>query len=328
MIYNIKSLVIRAIALIAGIIIILLLVFYAGVDNFFDRLIQANIWWVIASAIIYFTSWIFRTDRLSRLVRHAGKHIDSLSLFKFYISGFALNVLLPAKLGDIATIGFLRMNGISIGKSTAIIVQTRILDVIALITISMPLIALLTFGSTPAWLEISLMVSLFIVIFPIGIVTLDKQKQCKRFIKQIGSLLANDIWHKIFDKIADTYEGYHDILSDRKLLVITLILSIIIWLIDGLTCYVVSISVGANVAIMTCIFAVIVANIGKSVPATPGSIGVYEVMLAAIMVLMGVSPEISIIIAIIDHLIKNLVTMIIGLPMMLDIGAGITTSKV
>jgi len=56
-----------------------------------------------------------------------GKNIGIFDLFKLYISGYALNVMLPAKLGDVATVGYLKMKGVHIGRSAAIILQTRIL---------------------------------------------------------------------------------------------------------------------------------------------------------------------------------------------------------
>jgi len=127
-----KSWAYRIIAFIAGIGILLALIYHAGFERFLDIVLQTSPYWIAVAVIIYAASWIFRTWRLERFTTHAGKNIKISDLFKLYISGYALNVILPAKLGDAATVGYLKMKGINVGRSAAIILQTRILDVLAL----------------------------------------------------------------------------------------------------------------------------------------------------------------------------------------------------
>jgi hypothetical protein len=61
------------------------------------------------------------------------------------------------------------------------------------------------------------------------------------------------------------------------------------------------------------VLAIVIGNLVKAVPITPGGIGTYEISLAIIFGLAGVSPAISTLIAVIDHLIKNLVTLAGGI---------------
>ena len=119
----------RVIASLAGIAILLLLVYYAGFEKFFRIIIHTSPYWIIVSVIIYAISWIFRVQRLKRFTMDAGEKIEFFELFKLLISGYTLNILLPARLGDVATIFYLKMKKIAIGKSTAIIFQLRILVV-------------------------------------------------------------------------------------------------------------------------------------------------------------------------------------------------------
>jgi len=124
------------------------------------------------------------------------------------------------------------------------------------------------------------------------------------------------------EKTKDAYEGYHEIVLNKNLLAASILLSLMIWLFDGLTCYVVSIAVGAQISIIVVVLAVSIGNVGKSAPATPGAIGVYETVLAAVLVLFGVSFDLAIVIAILDHAIKNLFTLAIGVPATAGIGVG------
>jgi uncharacterized membrane protein YbhN (UPF0104 family) len=58
------------------------------------------------------------------------------------------------------------------------------------------------------------------------------------------------------------------------------------------------------------VLAIVIGNLVKAVPITPGGIGTYEATIRVIFVtLAGVDPAVASLIAITDHLIKNLVTL-------------------
>jgi len=97
-----------------------------------------------------------------------------------------------------------------------------------------------------------------------------------------------------------------------------------IWLFEALTCYTASIAIGAQISIIAVIFAVSIANVGKRAPATPGAIGIYEGILVAILFLFGISFDVAIVIAILDHAIKNLFILVIGVPAITSIGLKMT----
>jgi uncharacterized protein (TIRG00374 family) len=68
-----------------------------------------------------------------------------------------------------------------------------------------------------------------------------------------------------------------------------------------------------NIPFAIIVLAIVIGNLVKAVPLTPGGIGTYELSLAITFGLAGVSPAIATLIAVIDHLIKNLVTLIGGI---------------
>ena len=317
-----KSWAYRIIAFIIGIGILLALIYQAGFERFLDIILQTSPYWIATAVIVYAASWIFRTWRLERFTTHAGKNIRIFDLFKLYISGYALNVILPAKLGDAATVGYLKMKGINIGRSAAIILQTRILDVLALILLSIPALILFSEKAAPNWIRTTIFICLFLVAVPIGIVVIDKNKVFSSLLEKLGNKSSHKFLKLAVEKTKDAYEGYHEIVLNKNLLAASILLSLMIWLFDGLTCYVVSIAVGAQISIIVVILAVSIGNVGKSAPATPGAIGVYETVLAAVLVLFGVSFDLAIVIAILDHAIKNLFTLAIGVPATAGIGVG------
>lgn len=317
-----KSWIYRIIAFIIGIGILLALIHHAGFERFSDIVLQTSPYWIATAVIIYAASWIFRTWRLELFTTHAGENIRIFDLFKLYISGYALNVILPAKLGDVATVGYLKMKGINIGRSAAIILQTRILDVLALILLSIPAFVLFFEKGAPGWIRTTIFICILFVAVPIGIVILDKNKIFSGLLDKLGNKFSHKFLKLAVEKTRDAYEGYHEIVLNKKLLAASILLSLMIWLFDGLTCYAVSIAVGTQIPIIVVILAVSLGNVGKSAPATPGAIGIYESILAAVLVLFGVSFDVAIVIAILDHAIKNLFTLVIGVPATADIGVG------
>jgi uncharacterized protein (TIRG00374 family) len=95
--------------------------------------------------------------------------------------------------------------------------------------------------------------------------------------------------------------------------------SLLIWGMDILTCYLVlkafpsaGINLSSTYMISLIFLAVAVGNIAKTFPITPGAIGTYEVALTAVFGLGGIKPEIAFTVTVVDHIIKNAITLIGG----------------
>ena len=86
-----------------------------------------------------------------------------------------------------------------------------------------------------------------------------------------------------------------------------------IWLLDILVCYAVVLMFQQQIPFAVVVLAVVIGNLVKAVPLTPGGVGTYELALAVTFGLAGVSPAVATLIAVIDHLIKNLITLAGGI---------------
>jgi len=88
--------------------------------------------------------------------------------------------------------------------------------------------------------------------------------------------------------------------------------SLLIWLVDVLVCFAVVLMFQEPVPFGVVVLAIVIGNLVKAVPITPGGIGTYELALALTLGLAGTPAATATLIAVIDHLIKNLVTLIGG----------------
>ena len=77
---------------------------------------------------------------------------------------------------------------------------------------------------------------------------------------------------------------------------------------------------GCTVAFPIIILAVVIGNLVKAIPITPGGIGTYELAVAVVLGIGGVPAASATLIAVIDHLIKNLVTVAGGIISLIVFG--------
>ena len=307
-------------ALVTGIGTLIALIYFVGFKRFLGVISQTSPYWIAASIVVYGTSWIFRTWRLKQFTTHAGKKIKIFDSFKLYISGYALNAILPARLGDAAIIGYLRMKGINIGRSAAIILQTRLLDIMALILLSVPALVLFSKQGGLVRITSATVFCILVLVIPACIVIFDKSNNLFGLLEKLENKFRHKLINLIIEKIKDAYEGYREIVRDKKLLTVSILLSLIVWLLEGLTCYMIAVAVGAQISVAAVILAVSMGNVGKSVPITPGGIGIYESILTAVLVSFGLLFDVAVVIAMMDHVIKKMFNLIVGVPATAGIG--------
>ncbi|WP_435335361.1 lysylphosphatidylglycerol synthase domain-containing protein [Haloarchaeobius sp. TZWWS8] len=108
--------------------------------------------------------------------------------------------------------------------------------------------------------------------------------------------------------------------------------SLLIWTFDVLTALVVmfALGIGTSMSAVTLVaiafFAVSVGNLAKVLPLSPGGIGLYEGAFTALVV--GLAPtvgvELAVAAAVVDHAVKNVVTVLGGLASMLLLNVSLT----
>ncbi len=293
-----------------SLIILLFLIFCGDVNRFIKVLSQVSVNSVIIMVIVYALSWIFRTIRLERTVASLGSKMPFKNLFKLNISGYALNVLLPVKIGDVARMLFLKAEGMEGDKAIASVIYIRLLDIISIIMLATPVLFIMTKESIPNWTIISVISCILIIVLIFVFLGIGRM-QClfdiieAKFTLKVtkGLLRVGKEVHRNLRNLLFKSSVYCDMFY-----------SILIWLLEALTCYVVALSLNAQVSPLLIIFGVSMANISKIVPATPGGIGIYEGIIVGIFAIGGIEYNKALVIAIVDHLIKNLFIVSIGIP--------------
>jgi uncharacterized protein (TIRG00374 family) len=108
--------------------------------------------------------------------------------------------------------------------------------------------------------------------------------------------------------------------------------SLLIWTLDVLTAFLVFLAfapgIGSGFLLGVCFFAVSVGNLAKVLPLSPGGVGLYEGAFTLLVVAAApaLPVPLALSVAIVDHAVKNVVTIVGGVASMLWLNVSLTTA--
>lgn len=268
-------------ASILAVALLILLAISTGVSNFVASVSTLNPEFVALASILYAFSFILRGFRFRYIVLKIGEK-SSLKTSTFAVSiGQTLNVITPARLGDVARAYVFKRFGVSYTTSLGATAVERFFDILSIAIIAT--LASLYLGTGKFEIVYAVVFAFLILLAIVGL---------SRTKNVIGTMMKKA---RIALNLKDSLP--------------LLFLSSTLWLSDILVCYLIALSFGISFA--TVALAVAVGNIVKAIPVTPGGIGTYELVITAIISFQN--PQSAFAIAFADHAIKNLVTVVLGI---------------
>ncbi len=284
------------------ILAILILFFIAsliGWEKIIDTLQTASPALIALSILIYLISWPLRGIRYQQILAQIGVREDLNFLVGCIAVSQSANVFLPARIGDVARAYLLKkMKNIPLITGFSSLAVERIFDILAIATIGgaamlglrgMLLDQRITDTLTIAGIAIVAVFGLLVLFLKLrrtigGVID--------RFIREIALVSTHP-----------------------RAFVIVFTGSLLVWLVDTLTCFVIlnAFSETVSYSMIPIVFlAIAIGNLTKIFQITPGSIGPYEIALTSIFHLGGIDPAIGLVAAGFDHLVKNSVTLVLG----------------
>ncbi|MEN6394986.1 MAG: lysylphosphatidylglycerol synthase transmembrane domain-containing protein [Methanoregula sp.] len=208
-----------------------------------------------------------------------------------------VNLVVPARLGDFVRIFILKHDyKTTYSEGISSIVVERVFDVITVALLGA--VSIFFVLHVPGWFYTAIIVPLAIgFAFFVFLIFVGKLTTENKYFRYILTML---------DEIKRAS------LTLRSLVVLS-ITSLVIWMLDVLVCNSVVAMFEQKIPFAVIVLAIVIGNLVKAVPITPGGIGTYELAVAATFEIAGVAPAEAFLIAVIDHLIKNLVTLAGGI---------------
>ena len=253
--------------------------------------------YLLIGVLICLCAWWLRGWRYHYILKSLNYQVKVVVATACVFVSQTVNLVVPARLGDIVRIFILKHDyNTTYSEGISSIVVERVFDIftVALLgALSLPFVL-----NVPSWFYTAIVIPLIAcVIFFAFLIFVGKLTTQNKYISLILMML---------DEIRRAS------LSLRSIVVLGAS-SIVIWLLDILVCVAVVTMFEQQIPFAVIVLAIVIGNIIKAVPITPGGIGTYELVVAATFEIAGVAPAIAFLIAVIDHLIKNLVTLAGGI---------------
>jgi len=252
--------------------------------------------YLVIGVIICLTAWWLRGWRYHRILLSLNYRVPVIVATACIFVSQTVNLVVPARLGDFTRIFILKHDyNTTYSEGVSSIVVERVFDILTIAILGAVAILFgLNVSSTVFWIIVIILV--VIVIFFVFLLFVGKLTTKNRYIGMILTLL---------DEIRRAS------LSLQSIIILSAS-SIMIWLLDVLVCVAVAMMFQQQIPFAVVVLAIVIGNLVKAVPITPGGMGTYEFVVAQTFELYGISPAIAFLIAFIDHLIKNIVTLVGG----------------
>lgn len=287
-----------------GITVIGFLFYYLGFEENIRTLSRLRGEYVLMALTIHLTSWIWRSYRTKAIFSDQKiTNITKYQIAKINFAGYALNMFLPLKLGDIGQMYlFHTQTKIPMKASITSVIYTRIFDIITLALIGIVSL-LLILNSNPNQ-NISVYIIIFIAIISLAIAGTSTTIQTK-----VAKLVSKKRPH-----LAEIIESFR---LSRKCRVQSIIYSVFVWIPDGICVYLILKGLNQDIPLTIAFLGLVVANMMKSIPTTPGGFGLFEGSMALLFISFGVNQNIAIVAATVDHFIKNIYVLVFGVPQLM-----------
>jgi hypothetical protein len=252
--------------------------------------------YLVIGIIICLLAWWLRGWRYHYILSSLNYRVPVIVATACIFVSQTVNLVVPARLGDFVRIFILKHDyNTTYSEGISSIVVERVFDIVTVALLGG--VALLFIPNVPSWFYTVIIVPLVIgAAFFI-------------FLVFSGKLTAKNKYIRILLTMLD--EIRRASLTIKSILILGTS-SIVIWLLDVLVCVTVIMMFQQQIPLAVVLLAIVIGNLVKAVPLTPGGIGTYELSLAFTFELYGISPAIAFLIAVIDHLIKNLITLVGG----------------
>ncbi len=224
-----------------------------------------------------------------RFIMRPVKEIGIMSLFRATAIGFMGNNLLPARLGEFMRAHVIgEKEKISRSASFATIVVERIFDGFTLLLF---LAVVLAVGSVefPGWLRKASAVAIVFYVAALAfVILLAARTETVLRVSEVLSRPFPDYFKRLLRSALDSFANGLGILRSSKDIVISAILSPLVWLPNVFLIYMLLISFGIYLPLAISFLLLVALCIGIMIPSAPGFIGTIQFVSVAVLALFDV----------------------------------------
>lgn len=304
-----------------GIVLLVLLLRSVRADQLAGDLAHVDRTYLLIAIVPFLMNLLFKVPRWALLY---GDHApDYDSLFGALNVGYAVNALLPARLGEIVRAYWIRDRaGIPMVRTLSTIALERVADgltLVVMLVVAAPTVALPSTLIRPALSIGVLFVLALIAMIALAFGATRENHPVWRLVRRLEASrihLAGQLLRQIISGVGA--------LSSPRAGLLLLLYTVVIWGSNSVLVWLVVRALHIDVPIMAGVLLVAVLNLGMTVPSSPGYVGVFDYLMVLVLGLYGVAHTPALAAALIFHAIAFGPVTIIGLIYIARFGAEAT----
>ena len=310
---------------------------------------------VVAAAVVYLCSWPVRGARYRDVLDELGHHDTIPFLTGAVFISQTGNLVFPARAGDAVRAYVMRVRrGVPYPTGFASLAAERLFDLLTLVALAAAVLLGLVFTGEAAVLAAALSgtvpgveatavraaVRVAAVVAALallgGAVVVLTARANLDLVRRGMSVLSTDAYADLVAGVLERFAGdLQTVAGDDQAFARVGSTSLLIWALDVVTAVLVlaafpEVAVPLPLLVAVGFFAVSVGNLAKVLPLSPGGVGLYEAAFTAFVVLLtpagAITPAVALTAAVLDHAVKNLVTILGGAASMLALNVSLVTA--
>lgn len=307
---------------VAGLVIsvLALTIMFRTVDlaQVWSSLSDINYLWASLVIVCVLFNQVAKTLRWRGLIGPPGDQIPNTILFKALMSGQLLNLIFPARIGDLTRA--YKIGGLGPGRAYVLgtVVIEKILDFLIYLSLFVVLLVLIPL---PDWLNqpvVSIVLIAFFMTLALMVI-LFRRDWILQLVNWMEQLLPQSLKHYASRPLRAGLASL-DILKNRNSMLKVGAWSGIIWVTALGNNYLTLRALGIDLPMEASLFLLIALLAGISVPAAPGSIGVFELICVLTLGYYGVDPSQALSYGFVLHFLVVIPILILGMISMWSLG--------
>jgi uncharacterized protein (TIRG00374 family) len=326
--FNKKNTIRIGVSLVVGILLLIALIWWTGIDKIGAVIGSASPLWLAAAATVILPAYILKAIRWKLLLLPVKKNVRVRNTFWSTALGNMVNTLIPIRLGEFARayiLGEKERTGFAPCFSS--IVVERTLDLIGLLSIGVVTMLMVSAQTSLSSLVANIftaVAALIATILAVIIVGIKKEDLIIRILTQVTSKipLIKKYTKRITDFASSLIKGLQGLSQNPKMLIANLSLTWIAWLIHTSAIYLTFMAFNYPISFVAATLGGVLMSLSHILPATPGYVGSYEAFWVLIFTLLGVTEtDVLVAMGVISHLIGVLPVVIVGCVSVIWLGA-------
>lgn len=326
--FNKKNTIRIGVSLVVGILLLIALIWWTGIDKIGAVIGSASPLWLAAAATVILPAYILKAIRWKLLLLSVKKNVRVRNTFWSTALGNMVNTLIPIRLGEFARayiLGEKERTGFAPCFSS--IVVERTLDLIGLLSIGVVTMLMVSAQTSLSSLVANIftaVAALIAAILAVIIVGIKKEDLIIRILTQVTSKipLIKKYTKRITDFASSLIKGLQGLSQNPKMLIANLSLTWIAWLIHTSAIYLTFMAFNYPISFVAATLGGVLMSLSHILPATPGYVGSYEAFWVLIFTLLGVTEtDVLVAMGVISHLIGVLPVVIVGCVSVIWLGA-------